>query len=84
MTLALKRIQPNYFDVIHDREVVGRIYRMIGDEELWRWMTTEPREPTEGPREEADKRCSRRVLRLMTPSRRAALGNIAAQQRSAR
>jgi hypothetical protein len=39
MTLALKlkRVQPNYFDVIHDREIVGRIYRMIGEEELWRW-----------------------------------------------
>jgi hypothetical protein len=51
MTLALKlkRVQPNYFDVTHDREIVGRIYRMIGDEELWRWMTAAPREPTDGP-----------------------------------
>jgi hypothetical protein len=51
MTLALKlkRIQPNDFDVICDREIVGRIYRMIGAEEHWRWMTAGPREPTHGP-----------------------------------
>jgi hypothetical protein len=49
MTLALKRVQPNYFDVIHDREVVGRIYRMPGAEELWRWTAPGPHEPTDGP-----------------------------------
>jgi hypothetical protein len=48
MTLALKRVQPNYFDVICDREIVGRIYRMIG-EEFWRWMMAGPREPADGP-----------------------------------
>jgi hypothetical protein len=35
--------------VISDGETDGRIYRMIGEEELWRWMTTAPREPTDGP-----------------------------------
>jgi hypothetical protein len=44
MTLALKRLQLGYYDVIHDGEIVGRIYRMIGDEEHWRWMTAGPRE----------------------------------------
>jgi hypothetical protein len=49
MTLVLKRVQPNHFEVIHDREIVGRIYRMIGEEELWRWTAPGPREPTDGP-----------------------------------
>jgi hypothetical protein len=51
MTLALKlkRVQPNYFYVIHDREIVGRIYRLIGAEELWRWTAPGPHEPTDGP-----------------------------------
>jgi hypothetical protein len=33
MTLALKRVQPDDYDVISDGETDGRIYRMIGDEE---------------------------------------------------
>ena len=49
MTLALKRILPNDYDVIHDGEIIGRIYRMIGGEELWRWMMAGPREPADGP-----------------------------------
>ena len=48
MTLALKRFQTNDYDVIDDGEIIGRIYRMIGREKLWRWMTAAPREPTEG------------------------------------
>ena len=51
MTLALKlkRVQPNYYDVIHDGERVGRIYRLPGAEEHWRWTAPGPREPTDGP-----------------------------------
>jgi hypothetical protein len=37
MTLALRRIRPNDFDVIQAGEIVGRIYRMKADQELWRW-----------------------------------------------
>jgi hypothetical protein len=49
MTLTLKRIQPDDYDVIHDGEIIRRIYRLIGDEELGRWMMAGPREPTDGP-----------------------------------
>jgi hypothetical protein len=54
MTLVLKRVQPDDYDVIHDGEIVGRIYRMIGVEEfgieeLWRWRTAGSLEPTDGP-----------------------------------
>jgi hypothetical protein len=45
MPLALKRIQPNDFDVISDGEIVGRIYRIRGTE-AWRW-TVRLDEPTE-------------------------------------
>ena len=38
MTLALRRGGPDDYDVIHDGETVGRIYRMKADRELWRWM----------------------------------------------
>ena len=38
MTLAIRRAGLDDYDVIHDGEIVGRIYRMIGDRELWRWM----------------------------------------------
>ena len=38
MTLALHRGGPDDYDVIHDGETVGRIYRMKADRELWRWM----------------------------------------------
>jgi len=53
MTLALKRVQPDDYDVIHDGEIIGRIYRMIGIEEfgveeLWRWRLPGSRAPTEG------------------------------------
>jgi hypothetical protein len=34
MTLALRRAGLDDYDVIHDGEIVGRIYRMIGDREL--------------------------------------------------
>jgi hypothetical protein len=38
MTLALRRSGLDDYDVIHDGETVGRIYRMNADrEELWRW-----------------------------------------------
>jgi hypothetical protein len=36
--LALRRTGPDDYDVIHDGEIVGRIYRMKADRELWRWM----------------------------------------------
>jgi hypothetical protein len=49
MALVLKQVQLNDYDVIHDGEIVGRIYRMIGGEELWRWMMAGPREPTDAP-----------------------------------
>ena len=38
MTLALHRGGPDDYDVIHDGETVGRIYRVKADRELWRWM----------------------------------------------
>jgi len=44
-----RRVQPNYFDVISDGEIVGRIYRMLGGEVIWRWMMAGPPEPTDGP-----------------------------------
>jgi hypothetical protein len=34
--------------VIHDGEIVGRIYRMKADRELWRWMIR-LRAPPPGP-----------------------------------
>jgi hypothetical protein len=34
----LRRGGPDDYDVIHDGETVGRIYRMKADRELWRWM----------------------------------------------
>ena len=37
MTLALRRTGPDDYNVIHDAEIVGRIYRMKADRELWRW-----------------------------------------------
>jgi hypothetical protein len=48
MTLALRRTGPDDYDVIHDDETVGRIYRMNADRELWRW-TIRLWEPTHGP-----------------------------------
>jgi hypothetical protein len=38
MTLALRRAAPDDYDVIQEGEIVGRIYRMKADRELWRWM----------------------------------------------
>jgi hypothetical protein len=38
MTLALRRTGLDDYDVMHDGETVGRIYRMDADRELWRWM----------------------------------------------
>jgi hypothetical protein len=35
MTLALRRTGLDDFDVIHDEEIVGRIYRMNADREIW-------------------------------------------------
>ena len=43
MTVALHRGGPDDYDVIHDGEIVGRIYRMKADRELWRWMIPELR-----------------------------------------
>ena len=37
MTLVLRRAAPDDYDVIHEGEIVGRIYRMKADRELWRW-----------------------------------------------
>ena len=38
MTLALRRAAPDDYDVTRDGEIVGRICRMKGDRQLWRWM----------------------------------------------
>jgi len=38
MTLALRRAAPDDYDVMQDGEIIGRIYRMKADRELWRWM----------------------------------------------
>jgi hypothetical protein len=37
MTLALRRAGLDDYDVTQDGEIVGRIYRMGVDHELWRW-----------------------------------------------
>jgi hypothetical protein len=37
VTLALRRASPDDYDVIQDGEIVGRIYRMRAERELWRW-----------------------------------------------
>ena len=37
MTLALRRAAPDDYDETDDGEIVGRIYRMKADRELWRW-----------------------------------------------
>jgi hypothetical protein len=37
MTHALRRAGSDDYDVIHAGEIVGRIYRMKADRELWRW-----------------------------------------------
>jgi hypothetical protein len=44
---ALKRIAwledtilPDDYDVIHESETVGRVYRIKADRELWRWTIT--------------------------------------------
>jgi hypothetical protein len=39
MTLALRRAAPDDYDVTQNGEIVGRIYRMKADRELWRWVT---------------------------------------------
>jgi hypothetical protein len=49
MTLALRRTVPDDYDVIQDGEIIGRIYRMKADRELWRWMIPGLRAPTDGP-----------------------------------
>jgi hypothetical protein len=46
--VALRRIQPDDYEVIHDGEIVGRIYRMKADRELWRW-TIRLWDPPPGP-----------------------------------
>ena len=38
MTLALRRAAPDDYNVMRDDEIVGRVYRMKTDRELWRWM----------------------------------------------
>jgi hypothetical protein len=42
VTLALRRSAPDDYDVTHAGEIVGRIYRMKADRELWRWGLWEP------------------------------------------
>ena len=37
MTLALRCAGLDDYDVTQDGEIVGRIYRMNADRELWRW-----------------------------------------------
>jgi hypothetical protein len=50
VTLALRRAGLDDFDVLHDGEIVGRIYRMSSTgQELWRWMMPRLRAPTDGP-----------------------------------
>ena len=49
MTLALRGAAPDDYDVSHDGEIVGRIYRMKADRELWRRMCPGLRGPTDGP-----------------------------------
>jgi hypothetical protein len=34
----MTRRLPGDYDVIHEGEIVGRIYRMNAHRELWRWM----------------------------------------------
>ena len=51
MTLALRRAAPEDYDVIQEGEIVGRIYRMKADRELWRWtirLWAPPPGPTGG------------------------------------
>ena len=55
MTIALKRINsldgtilPDGYDVIHDGEIVGRIYRMNTGRELWRWTQIGRAQPEPG------------------------------------
>jgi hypothetical protein len=38
MTHARRRAGTGDYDVIQEGEIVGRIYRMKADRELWRWM----------------------------------------------
>ena len=38
MTPVLRRAAPDDYDVMQDDEIVGHIYRMKADRELWRWM----------------------------------------------
>ena len=38
VTPVLRRAAPDDYDVMQDDEIVGRIYRMKADRELWRWM----------------------------------------------
>ena len=47
--LVLRRVGLDDYDVAHDGEIIGRIYRMSGDEEVWRWMMLGSREPRDGP-----------------------------------
>ena len=56
MSLALRRMvwddhsDPNDFNVIHEGDVVGRIYRMNSTgRETWQWTQIGPRAPTYGP-----------------------------------
>jgi hypothetical protein len=49
MGSARAQFLPDNYDVIHDGKIIGRIYRMIGREELWRWMIPGSRAPTDGP-----------------------------------
>ena len=64
MTHALRRAGPDDYDVIHDGEIVGRIYRMKADRELWRWMIrlwARPPGPSGGPADalRPERRCGR-------------------------
>jgi hypothetical protein len=47
MTLALRRAATDDYDVTQAGEIVGRIYRMKADRELWRWMIPGLRAPTD-------------------------------------
>ena len=38
MTLAFRRAASDDYDLIQAGEIVGRIYRISADRELWRWV----------------------------------------------
>ena len=69
MTLALRRVSfldgsilPYDYDVIDDGEIVGRVYRMKADQELWHW-TLRLQTPAGGLADSLSRRRRRRSAR---------------------